>query len=178
MTKYGKAKRNLKKNRVSPPSNPVQISLNDSKNVISPFAENNQKVISGDFAEFLENAVKDVPIKEDLTLEITTKKYDHETISTAIKNYYYNEFVESERRLKNNLWFALITLFIGLCTLTISLVLTFKEILVVVQGAISIFSWVFVWEAFDLLCFRRPELRHQQHRQINFINAKIIIKEP
>ena len=80
----------------------MQISLNDSKNVISPFAENNQKVISGDFAEFLENAVKDVPIKEDLTLEITTKKYDHETISTAIKNYYYNEFVESERKLKNN----------------------------------------------------------------------------
>lgn len=178
MTRYGKAKRNLKKNRVSVPSNPVQISLNDSKNVISPFAENNQKVISGDFAEFLENAVKDVPIKEDLTLEISTKKYDHETISTAIKNYYHNEFVESERQLKNNLIFALVTLFIGLCALTISLVLTYKEILVVLQGTISIFSWVFMWESFDLLCFRRPELRHQQHRYINFINAKIVIKEP
>lgn len=178
MTKYAKAKRNLKKNKPRTNSNPVHISLNDSKNVISPFTENNQKVISGDFATFLDNAVKDVPIKEDLTLEITTKKYDHDTISTAIKNYYHNEFVESERKLKNNLVFALITLFIGLCTLTVSLVLTFTEILVVLQSAISIFSWVFVWEAFDLLCFRRTELKYLQHRQINFINAKIIIKEP
>lgn len=176
MSKYSKAKKELKKIANKVGTNPVKISISDETSLFSPFAENNQTVISGEFANFLDNAVKDVPINEDLNLEITTNKYTEKSISKAIKNYYYSEFIETERKLKNNLLLTLITLFVGIGALAAALILTYNGTLVLLQGAIDIFAWVFLWETVDLFFFRRPELKFQQHRQINLINAKIIIK--
>ena len=68
--------------------NAIHISIKDNSEIISPFSEDNLAVINSEFASFLENSVKDVPIKQDLTLEITTQKGDLNTISNAVKNYY------------------------------------------------------------------------------------------
>ena len=57
----------------NPASNVVKISVKDAGEIISPFAENQQAIISSDFAHFLENSVKDVSVKQDLTIEISAK---------------------------------------------------------------------------------------------------------
>ena len=169
MSKYSKLKKELLQNKNCPTmstnDNTIHISVDDISQVISPYSEDNRPVINNEFAEFLNNSVKDISIKQNITLEITSKNCDHETISSAIKSYYYNEFVDSQRKLKFNLFASLSTLIIGLLALALSLLQNVVSYSLL-AGVIDIFAWVFVWEAVDLFFFRRAELKHLQHRQM------------
>lgn len=180
MSNYRTLKKQILSNtacpKISSDNSSIHISINNSKEILSPYTEDNRPIINGEFASFLENSVKDVSIKRDLTLEIASKDQALDAISSAIKNYYYNEFVDSQRKLRHNLIASIITLLIGLIALSLTIILNSLDVPLIVGGAVDIFAWVFIWEAVDLFFFRRAELRYQQHRQINFINAKIICK--
>ena len=89
--------------------------------------------------------------------------------------YYYNEFIDTERKLRFNLISSMLLLVVGLIAFAISIAQYVAE-LPVLAGAIDIFAWVFMWEAFDLFFFRRKELKFQQRRYVNFITAKINLK--
>lgn len=153
----------------------IHVNINNTNEILSPYTEDNKPIINTEFANFLDNSVKDISVKQDLTIEITSGNHNPDTISSAIKNYYYNEFMDSQRKLKFNLILVISTLIIGIIALAVTLVEGFN-LPRVINGTIDIFAWVFIWEAFDLFFFRRAELRHEQHRQMNFINAKIILK--
>ena len=180
MSKYSKLNRNLlsatSANCSSSNEAIINININKTEDIISPYAENNKEVINSEFANFLDNSVKDVSPKHDLTLKISAANCDLDKISSAIKNYYFNEFMDSQRKLKHNLIFSICTLIIGLLSLALTFVLNTFNTPLIVGGAVDIFAWVFVWEAIDLFFFRRAELKYQQYRQINFINATIIKK--
>lgn len=177
MATYSALKRKIKncKEYENPASNVVKISVKDAGEIISPFAENQQAIISSDFAHFLENSVKDVSVKQDLTIEISAKKKTDDTsVAAAIRSYYHNEFQETQRKLRRNLFAAITTFMIGIVMLVCSLYLAQNN--PILLGLLNIFTWVFVWEAVHLVVFERTELRHQQYRQMNFINAKIIVQ--
>ena len=179
MSKYSQLKKELQlKNKQVSASNTTHININiaNSDEIISPYAEDNKVVINSEFANFLENSVKDISPKQDISIYVTSPNHDIETISAAIKNYYNNEFMDTERKLKHNLSFSIITLLIGLIALSINIILSSLNTPVIIGNAIDIFGWVFVWEAVDVFFFRRAELKFKQYREINFINAKIISK--
>lgn len=180
MSRFSVLKKDILQNNACPKmesdDKAVHISINDASEIISPYAEDNKAVINTEFALFLENSVKDVPVKQDLILQISGKNLALEPISSAIKNYYYNEFVDTQRKLKHNLRFSIITLIIGLLALSCTIIINAFDIPFLIGGAIDIFAWVFVWESLDLFFFRRAELKYQQYRYMNFINAKIDIK--
>ena len=180
MANYKKLKKELlsNQNKINQNTNNavVHININDTSDIISPYAEDNKAVINSEFASFLENAVKDEPLKSDLTLKITAKDCNLNTVSGAIKNYYYKEFIDTQHKLKHNITASIITLIIGLIALTATIILNNLSIPIIIGGTIDIFAWVFVWESVDLFFFRRSELKRIEYRQINFINATIIYK--
>lgn len=179
MSKYSNLKQNILANgncpKIISDNGTINININDTTELLSPYAEDNRAVISNDFAEFLNNSVKDVSPKQDITINITSKQGTIDNIQTAIKSYYYNEFIDIERKLKFNLLASIITFIIGLIAIAISII-QYVVNLPVLAGAIDVFAWVFMWEAFDLFFFRRTELKHQQLRYANFINATINLK--
>ena len=179
MTKYRKLKKQTFNQKNYPildtNSNTIHIKINSSEDILSAYSEDNRVVINNEFADFLENAVKDISIKEDLTIKIESKDKNKERISSAIKNYYYNEFIDSERRLKQNLLLSIITLLFGAFVIACNGILQFFDINFVIIGTIDILAWVFIWESFDLFFFRRREIKHEQFRQMNFVNATIDI---
>lgn len=177
MASYTSLKRKIKKCKSSQntENNIVKISVKDASEIISPYAENEQAVISSDFAKFLENSVKDVSVRQDLTIEITSKKQTNDdSIAGAIRDYYHNEFIETERKLRHNLFSVLATFAIGMLILFCAIYLGQNN--AILHGVLDIFAWVFIWEAVHLFAFQRSELRHLQYRQMNFINADIIVK--
>ena len=180
MSKYHKLKRKILSSLPSQTqcdqNATININIQDANDIISSYAEDNQEVINSEFANFLDNSVKDVSPKCDLTLQISATNCNADKISTAIKNYYFNEFRDTQRKLRNNLIFSICTLIIGLLALALTITLHTLDIPLLLGGAVDIFAWVFVWESFDLFFFRRAELKYQQYRQINFINSKIILK--
>lgn len=179
MSRYSKLKHDILKGKNSPKllssDGVINIDINDSSEIISQYTENNSPVISNDFADFLNNSVKDVSLKRDITIQISAKQGNLPDITNAIKTYYYNEFIDIERKLRFNLFSSLILLIIGIIAFALSIAQYVAEI-PILAGAIDIFAWVFMWEAFDLFFFRRKELKHQQRRYANFIMANIILK--
>ncbi len=180
MSKYNRLKQKILSNqnctKVTNHDTTIHLNINDTNEVLSPYSEDNKMMINSEFASFLENSVKDVSVKSDLTLEISSKNCDLNILSNAIKNYYCNEFIDSQRKLKYNLIFSIITFAIGLLALAFTMLYEVFDFPMLVVGALDIFIWVFIWEAFDKFFFERAELRHHQYRQMNFINAKIISK--
>lgn len=155
--------------------NTIHLNINTTSETLSPYAEDGKVVINSEFANFLENSVKDVSVKNDLTFEISSKSTDLKILSKAIKNYYYNEFIDSQRKLKRNLLFCIITFIVGIFALASTMLYQFLDFSILLTGALDIFAWVFIWESFDKFFFERPELKYHQYRQMNFINAKIIL---
>ncbi len=182
MSKYSKLKKELLNDHSCPKAvdndSTINININNCSEIISPYAENNKPVISGEFANFLENSVKDIPVNKPLNIEISSNDCDLQTTSTAVKNYYYNEFIDTQRKLKNNLIASILSLIIGLIALAVTITLTTLNAPLIINGAIDIFAWVFMWEAFDLFFLRRVELRYTERRQMNFITAKITLIKP
>jgi len=179
MSKYSKLKKeiisnyNYSKNNSN--NSTININIDSTGDIISHYSEDNKVVINNEFANFLENSVKDVSVKQSLTLKISASNCDLNKISTSIKNYYFNEFIDYQRKLKNNIIFSLTTFLIGLLALASSILLATFDTPLIIGGAIDIFAWVFMWESVDLFFFKRNELKYQQYRYINFINAKIIL---
>ena len=177
MTRFSKLKRELvkkeNKKATNIKTNIIHININSKTDIISSYSEDNKPTINNEFASFLDNAVKDIPVKSQLTLEISCNKDNQTNITKGIKNYYLNECIETERKLKHNLFFSLSTFIIGILALALTFWFNFPK---VVNGAIDIFAWVFVWESFDVFFFRRKELKFAQYRQLKYINANIIFK--
>ena len=180
MAKYTKLKQEILSKKDCPhimqDDGVVHLNINTSAEILSPYRENNQPLISGEFAQFLENSVKDISVKQDLVLEINCSNACKDLIAPGIKNYYYNQFVESERNLKRNLLFSLTSLLAGIIVLLLTNIFQYYDLSFVLTNTLDILAWVFVWEAFDLFFFRRTEYKYIQYRQMNFINAKIILK--
>ena len=182
MYKYSKLKKELLSNHACPKvvedNATISININDSSDIISPYAENNKPVISGEFANFLENSVKDIPVNKSLKIEISSNNCDLQATSTAITNYYYNEFTDSQRKLKHNFIASILLFIVGLIALSTTIILTTLDTPLIISGAVDILAWVFLWEAFDLFFLRRVELRHSERRQMNFLTAKISLIKP
>ncbi|MBQ3502891.1 MAG: hypothetical protein IJA72_04450 [Clostridia bacterium] len=179
MSKYNKLKKEILNHKHCPKlisdDNSIDINIIDSSEILSPYTEDNRPIITNDFAEFLNNSVKDISIKQNISINISTQNGNAENISNAVKTYYYNEFVDVERKLKFNLLSSMILLIVGIIAFAVSIAQYIAK-LPVLAGAIDIYAWVFMWEAFDLFFFRRTELKYQQRRYANFITAKINLK--
>lgn len=182
MSKYSKLKKELLNSNHCPKvvedNATISININDSSEIISPYAENNKPVISGEFASFLENSVKDIPANKSLKIEIISNNCDLQATSTAITNYYYNEFADSQRKLKHNFIASVLLFIVGIIALSATIILTALDTPLIISGTIDILAWVLLWEAFDLFFLRRVELRHSERRQMNFITAKISLIKP
>lgn len=180
MSKYNTLKQEIFSKRDCPKlnqkDNKIRIEIKSTDEILSPYSENNRLTINSEFADFLENSVKDIPAKDAITIEIKSEDKDINKISKAIKNYYYNEAVDSERKLKSNLLFSITNLLIGIIIIVCNGIFQLYNFYFAIISAVDILAWVFIGEAFEIFLFERHEIKHNQHRQMNFINAKIIIK--
>lgn len=156
----------------------IYIDIDDTSDIISPYSENEEPVITSDFADFLENAVKDVPVTAPLKIRISSKEETPNLLSKGIRNYYKKEFIESERQLRQNLKISIVTLVVGIITLILNVVVSLIGSNSVITETIDVFAWVFLWEAVDLFCLRRREIKYTQYREINFMEAIIEYGDP
>ena len=153
--------------------NVIHLNIKDTSDMLSPYCEDDKPVINSDFASFLENSVKDVSVHVPLIIKIESNDKVPSALSRGIRNYYKNEFIETERELRQNLKYTIVTFIVGIITLILSVFLSGFDSLAVIGEAIDIVAWVFVWESVDLFFLRRRELKYKQYREINFMEAII-----
>lgn len=153
--------------------------LNDS-GFLSPYGEDNDVLISGETASFIEHTAKPVHHKNNLTLVLNSNVIDEKEklyYEKGIKNYYENTFLELEKKLKTNLLLSLILTLAGLVWFGVLIAITLHFEYDLVIEMISIAGWVFLWEAVDLLVLQRPQLKRKQYRAYALMNAKIVYQD-
>ena len=155
--------------------NVINIKVNNTQDLISPFQEDEASVINEEFAQLLKNTVKRTNPNKLLTIKIAgVDNAERTKVVKSIKNYFYHELAESEREYKRKLLYSLASFLIGMTFLVSFLILTELDKSEIISSTLEIFCWVFTWESVDIFAFSRTHTKHEMKRYLNFISANII----
>ena len=154
----------------------ISMFVREDSNFLSAYSGKDGAVIAGDVAEFLDNAVKPLALRDDLHLVITSSQIDDgEKIiyRKAIKNYYRGEVIDSDKRLHRNKLASFWMLIAGFVIIAAAVTLKLLGIGEVLVEAVDIAGWVFLWESVHLFFIERPLLKYEQLRACALFNAKV-----
>lgn len=157
----------------------VRMRVQRDDGFLSPYSLGDSRVISSDVADFLDNAVKPLTLKRDISLVVSSDEIDDEEKTeyrAAVKNHYRNRSIDVNRRLKNNGRASLIMALIGAGILALYVALGLREVGTVFLEIIDITAWVFMWEAVDLFFFERNALKIEKLRCLRLRDAEIVYK--
>lgn len=154
----------------------VKINITDADNLLSVYNDDGLQIISEDTAEFINNITKPIPHKQDIHLKISCVEYTkdkEQQYKDAITNYYVNEFAHRDVKLKRNMINSIWLLCIGIVLFTVLYFMGKYNAPDILYLLCEVVSWVFVWEAVDVLWIRRHEIKLIQYKELQIIFAKI-----
>lgn len=156
----------------------IRLHINDDDYFLSQLSVQGVPCIDDDVAYLLNFYLKNMSVDGDekLVFKITGNtitEEDHVVYRKAIRNYYREEFLDVQQDLQDNrkrtIWF----IFIGIALLMGWYVLSLLKIPAIFAEVLNITSWVFLWEAVDLMFLKAPELRVKQLQNIKILDAAI-----
>lgn len=158
----------------------VNLTVLDDSEFLSPYGEENDVLISGETASFIEHSIKPVHHRKNLTLVLNSNVIDENeqaVFEKGVRNYYENTFLELKKKLKANLLVTILLTIAGFIWFgaLIAISIFFEYDLIIEM--ISIAGWVFLWEAVDLFCLQRPSLKRKQFRAYALMNSKIVFQK-
>lgn len=154
----------------------INMTVKDDTDFLSKFSTSSTPVISGEVAEFLENATNGLKANQPLSLKITSECIDQTekgVYTKAIKQYYCQNLVKVKREIKTNNIISLCLALIGVIILTLAVFLEYKWDSVIWSEVVDIAAWVFLWEAVDTKFFKTKEAKTKQKRYLAFTQMTV-----
>lgn len=154
----------------------VEMTVQNDKNFLSEFSQTKTPVINTEVAEFIENSTYSIPVKEPLTLRITSdciSDNEKEGYSKGIKEYYKQKYFLNQKDIKQNYLIATILTFVSLVLLTTSILLRSSLTFDIWAEAINVVAWFFLWEAVGMFSFKTNQLRFRRNKCLIYISMKI-----
>ena len=154
----------------------IVMHVKDDSDFLSVFSTTETPVISGQVAEFLDNATKTIHPDKPLSLKIKGDCIDENeriVYKKAIKEYYSQELtsVNSEIKVLNRI--AMLLMFFGVIILGIAVFLELKFNSIIWSEVVDIVAWVLLWEAVDIKFFRTRDLAIKRKKVTSFISMPI-----
>ncbi|MCR5731495.1 MAG: hypothetical protein K6G51_00935 [Sphaerochaetaceae bacterium] len=164
----------------------IRLHVNDADTFLSPLSIEGVPVISDETAYLLNFYLLNMTLNdyEEIVFVISGRDFsdlEKNIYRKAIKNYYQEEFLDTQDQIKENLRSALWMLFIGILFLVANIALKYT-----IPGAllnsfsfefIDIIAWVFIWESVVLLFRERPQLQEKQIQHLEILEAKFYFKD-
>lgn len=161
----------------------IRLHVNDVDYFLSPLSVDGVPCISDDTAFLLNYYLKNMSADSDekLFFEITGNSLspgEKELYTKAIKNYYREEFLDIQEQMKQNRKKSLLMTVLGILLIALRIAVPlFFSLRLDYFEPINVVAWVFLWEAVELLIFKRPKLREMQIRNLKILEANIQFKE-
>ncbi len=155
----------------------MHVSCDDD--FLSPYTVGDKPYISGELAEFLDEAVKPLDLSRGLHIEISGKTIDGDerpVYREAFKNYYCRRIADVSAKLRRNLIAAVVMLIIAAAVLSVYVTMEVLGYNYVILELVDIVAWVFMWEAADKFFFERGVLRRDYARDCALYGAVITYK--
>lgn len=161
----------------------IRLHVNDVDYFLSPLSVDGVPCISDDTAFLLNYYLKNMSADSDekLFFEITGNSLspgEKKLYTKAIKNYYREEFLDIQEQLKQNRKKSLLMTVLGILLIALRIAVPlFFSLRLDYFEPVNVVAWVFLWEAVELLIFKRPKLREMQIRNLKILEANIQFKE-
>ncbi len=154
----------------------VKVGLAKNYDFLSPLSPNGEPCITEEVAQFLEHSTKH--LRPDYSLHFVfegTSLSDEEKriYTSAIHNYYHNEFTEIVRELQKNMAQTIIMVAVSAVIFALNIFLKNSGENQIIYNIIDIIAWVFAWEATDIFFLQRPSMRLRRLRLFNIIQSTI-----
>lgn len=148
------------------------------ENIYNQYSKNS--LINNDFFDYLDELYKFANKSKKLNLVFDFDKNFNENekdnVISLVKVNYSLRYHETRVKMKSLAIISLILLLIGCIILTTYAILEHFQVNYIISEVISIFSWVFIWEAGDLFFFSRHELKLECLKINNLYLANYIKK--
>lgn len=154
----------------------IKINMLNATSVFDEFSTKEHPIISSNVIEYIQKFILNTKIDEKYILKIQVDEHlvRRENIETGIKNYYISKYIENEKSLRRYRFISLILGLIGASVLTLVIILEYLNKSEFWMRIFDIVSWVFIWEAVDIIAFKCKQLRLEQIRNLNMINMDIL----
>ncbi len=154
----------------------INLNVSDDDGFLSPYSYGGKPLISMEVAEFLNQSLKHLKIKEQVRFVVrgnTIDENEKKIYEQAIKYYYSQDVAETKSELKRNAVLSAVMLIIGVMVFSVSITLTSLVVQTLVLDILDVVAWVFVWEAVDLFVLQRTHLKHRFLKSLKTATAEI-----
>lgn len=131
------------------------------ENIYDQYSKNS--LINNDFFDYLDELYKFANKSKKLNIvfdfDESFSEQEKDNVISLVKVNYSLRYYEKRTKMKSLAIISLILLLIGCIILATYATLEHFQVNYIVNEVISIFSWVFIWEAADLYFFARRELK-------------------
>lgn len=132
-----------------------------------------------DFIDSLEKQIEPFRFTLPIVLDIyapSDSSVTNESIEGSISRFYQIKYSDSLKKLRKDNFVAWILLAVGIVIMGLYITLCIIDKAVILREVISIFSWVFIWEFFDRICFDFPKRKESMQKlvQLGTIEVNII----
>lgn len=157
----------------------IDVVVNDEDSILSSFS-GNDPTISNEFSEYIENKTTIKHIKNQLTINIICDTIDEKEevlYREAIKNNYILKYLESRKEMIRDFIIAGAMLLVGILVLILAVILELNGKNNIILEIYDIIAWVFVWEATDIVFFKRTITNLKRKKYYCLMNAKVNYKK-
>ena len=149
--------------------------------IYSPYATTNNPIINEDVVAHIDNVCDCLSTKDSVEFKILTPKDNSaskKNIEEALDNHYTKKLIQSKKQYRKQLQHGIALFIIGFLIFAIYFALRVwldPEAIVSFLEIIDIASWVFIWEAVDVIFLGMSVHKSEQKRFFKIANAKITL---
>lgn len=154
----------------------ISAEVNSIDDIVSRYSISEYEWINSDFAEYVENSAKYIPVEESIILEISGAKFteeEQETISRVIKDYFGLELGDKIIDLEINKRRAIALGAVALVSIIIFFLLYLYTETPIFTELFAFGFWFSCWEAAELGLLDRSELRAEKLEAGQLASLKI-----
>jgi hypothetical protein len=136
--------------------------------------------IDNELIEYLKNEVVNVPIKNNIKVDIYVKQKMVNKVSdieNLIKENIQLKINQLDTKIKNIIMQSLIFILIGLILIGIAEYSKFIVNTVLHKELVIVMSWVFMWKAIELIYFERRKLKKEKFKLLKMCFCEYKIKK-
>ncbi len=168
------------KNKVIDECKTINIKVQNKEQVISQFSYDENDKINKDLAEFIESKSKDVRFSQDIQLNFYSKQeINADEIQPTISNHFRAECKQAKDELKVSNIAVIVLMILGVIGLACLLWVNRFFDNFFFQMILEIASWVFIWEAVNVLFLQRPKLRRKfiLMQKLSNANVNVVVEK-
>lgn len=158
----------------------IEVGAKNYDSIISPYCVKNYLTLNSDFADYIETNTKQVPLKDDLQLDIYLDSEPTKTqkinITNALRVHFAEKIATQKAASKRNIFAALLLLLFGAAILVVCFLSQLYETNEIFTNLIDILAWVLVWDAFEKLIFERRKDTVEQVNNFRIMKARVIFR--